>query len=168
MIEIKTEALTRPLKGDSNLTPLYYELQNACDYVGNYIDDLVNDIYDGKKNAVKDYFAKSDKAYKVVKLAKIDPELVQRYETFRKGYDELEKVVQSILNCVKIGESQDTAIKKLAKMTETVKYFSLEKMKYNGKYFDPMSEEDILDEINDFLPLIINLSVCFSQVSFNC
>ena len=145
MIEIKTEALVKPLSENSNLTPLYYEIKNACEDCV----DLLYDIYEGKRGAVKDFFAQHDKAYKIIKLAKIDPVLVQEYEKLSNGLEEYEKNIQSILTCVKIGESQEIAIKKLSKMTETVKYFSLVSLSYKDNYFVHKSEEEILKEIND-------------------
>ena len=151
MIEIKTEELVKPLSNDSNLTPVYNRLYVAVDYlffVSEHEDPFIRRIHDGKKDAVKDFFAQYDKDYKIIKLAKIDPELVQEYEEYRKGFEEYEKNIQEILNCVKIGESQEVAVKKLAKLTKTARYFSLITMKYRGYHFNFMSEEDILKELN--------------------
>lgn len=61
-----------------------------------------------------------------------------------------ENEIQSIINCVKIGEKQGTAIKKISKMTKTLKYFNIETLRYTTEYFDPMSEEEILEEIEKF------------------
>ena len=163
MIEIKTEELIKPLSNDSNLTPVYNRLQKIVnelikkpkrrnDYYSNKLrSDLIYNIYKGKQNAVKDFFAKYDKEYKIIKLANIDTELVKQYEDLRSGYGEFEKNIQFILNCVKIGESQEVAIKKLVKMTETVKYFDLGQLKLlKALYFYSITEEDILAQINKF------------------
>ena len=150
MIEIKTEALVKPLSDDSNLTTVYNKFKANVMSIKYSYRDLKQSIYDGKKNAVKEYFAKYDRNYKLIKLSKLDPELVEEYEKIRNGFEEFEKSIQFILNYVKIGESQEIAVKKLAKMTKTAKYFSLAQWKYTGEYFAPMSEEEILKEINHF------------------
>ena len=151
MIDIKTEELVKPLSDDSNLTPVYNRLKHAVDDI--YYTSLGNSLYDdivfkGKKNVAKDYFSKYDKDYKLIKLSKIDPELVKQYEGLRDGYLEYEKMIQSIFNCVEIGENQDTAIKKLAELTKTLTYFDMDKLQYNGYYFKPMTKKEILKEIN--------------------
>ena len=142
---------------------LMYDKNNVYDLIGvfetitdiqdHYIDELVNDIYYKKKDAVKKYFSKFDEPLKLLKskLSSISNPIekknamkaIESFKEIKKGYFEFEKNLKDILNVVKVGESKETAIKKLVNMTKTAKYYSLSELKYSGTYFDEYSEYDI-------------------------
>ena len=145
MIEIKTEELVKPLSDDSNLTPVYNRLKDAVQKAHSFIWDEEFDETnkDTLNKFIKEFIAQYSKDYKIIKLAKIDPELIKQYE----GCLALGKMIQSMLDCVKIGESTDTAISKLAKLTQTLTYFDMKKLQYTGYFFTPMTEKEILDNV---------------------
>jgi hypothetical protein len=116
----------------------------------NYNEYLMSDIEDGVKNAVNAVFAQVEKDIEILIKKKVFPELVKRYNLLHDAYLAKEREYQTILTCVKVGETQETAVKKLSKMSKTLKYFNLESMKVTTHYFDPMSEDDILEEIEKF------------------
>ena len=117
-----------------NEAKLSYDKNNVYDLIGiietitdlneNYIEDLVDDIYSGKKDAVKKYFSKYDEPLRLLKtkLSSLSPmekkmtlQKISSFEEIRKGYYKFETSINYILTTVKIGESKDTAIKKWKK-----------------------------------------------------
>ena len=151
MIEIKNIV---EASQDAELKKAMFDLNKAVTFRGNYISDLMMAMYDGEKDAVKKYFAQFDKSYKLLKLYK-DNELftktVKKFEDIKAGYEIKEAEIQTVLNCIKVGEKQDTAIKKLVKLTKTLKSYSINKLAYSGTtFFSPMTEDDFLEEIKRF------------------
>ena len=138
------------------MTPAISKAKSAVDEFlssfgrSNYNDYLMSDIEDGVKNAVNAVFAQVEKDIEILIKKKVFPELVKRYNLLHDAYLAKEREYQTILTCVKVGEAQETAVKKLSKMSKTLKYFNLESMKVTTHYFDPMSEDDILEEIEKF------------------
>lgn len=116
----------------------------------NWNDSLMYEIQDGVKDVVKKVFSQVEDDIEVLIKNNVFPKLVRKYNLLYDAYLSKEKEIQTILTCVRIGEKQETAIKKISKMTKTLKYFNLEQMKVTTNYFDPMSEKDILKEIEDF------------------
>lgn len=116
----------------------------------NYNEYLMSDIEDGVKNAVDNVFSQVEQDIELLIKNEEGSQLVRRYNLLHDAYLAKEREYQTILTCVKVGEKQETAVKKLSKMSKTLKYFNLESMKATTKYFDAMSEKDILDEIENF------------------
>lgn len=116
----------------------------------NYNEYLMSDIEDGEKDVVKKVFSQVEDDIEVLIKKKVFPELVKRYNLLYDAYLAKEKEYQTILTCVKVGEKQETAIKKLSKMSKTLKYFNIESMKVTTHYFDAMTEDEILKEISEF------------------
>ena len=106
----------------------------------------MSDIEDGVKNAVNIVFAQVEQDIDLLIKNNEGSQLVKRYNLLHDAYLAKETEVSTIRSCVKVGEKQETAIKKLSKMSKTLKYFNLESMKVTTNYFDAMSEKDILDE----------------------
>lgn len=123
----------------------------------NYHEELIENIYYGMKDAVKNYFEPYDEPYEILvskmysiednSLRKRVAELVSSYGEMKKGYYRLESMVQSILNSVKIGDSKYLAAKKLLNMTKKVMYYSITMLGYEGNFFKPTTEEEIEKQI---------------------
>ena len=116
----------------------------------NYNEYLMSDIEDGVKNVVNIVFAQVEQDIDLLIKNNEGSQLVKRYNLLHDAYLAKETEVSTIRSCVKVGEKQESAIKKLSKMSKTLKYFNLESMKVTTNYFDAMSEKEILDEIENF------------------
>lgn len=116
----------------------------------NYNEYLMSDIEDGVKNAVNIVFSQVEQDIELLIKNNEGSQLVRRYNLLHDAYLAKEIEVSTIRSCVKVGEKQESAIKKLSKMSKTLKYFNLESMKATTHYFDPMTEDDILEEIEKF------------------
>ena len=124
-----------------------YDLHKVL-YYGYENPELDMDFFAGKTNVVKKYFDKYNNAYNILKNTNVEANLVRQYEVVRDGYEKRELVIRDILNCVKVGESQDSAVKKLAKLTKTLKHFDIPKSAYTINFFDVNTEDEILQQIN--------------------
>ena len=142
----------REVSTSSKAKKAMMKVQEFLDGFGrdNHNDYLLDDIADGVRGCVDKVFAQVEDDIEVLIKEKAFPQLVNRYNLLHDAYLAKEKEYQTILSCVKVGEKQETAVKKLSKMSKTLKYFNLEDMKVTTHYFDPMSEDEILKEISEF------------------
>lgn len=153
-------------KGHAALSHLYQVTKRSH----NYIDDLQMDIYDNKKGVVDKFFSKYDDSVKDLesvvdkwpvgnepheqllrkKEKKNIEETIKQYYAIKDGYKKFEEVIQKIFKTIKIGETQEKALPKIAKMTKEIKYFSVDKLQYNGHFFEEYTVEDLENQIERF------------------
>ena len=144
LTEIKADLLPKELEKD------FYNNWNEVRGIADYSDwlDIIDDINKGKCKD-ESYFKNTDKALKEIEpLIKKYPYgtsySVSEFNSLKSDYEKAKEgfvIDAKFANIVKKGEKQDQAIKKLAKASQN---------KLFQKRFDPVTEEEILYEIEKF------------------
>ena len=134
------------------------------------VDKFEDKLWDGKDiskelddldEKIKRYQKLGEKLIKINNNPELADEDVDYYineKSFRRYLDEAKKVydyysfknetVQDIMNTIKLGEPMKSAIKKLVRMTKTVKGIARTFRRF--QFFDEYTEEDILKQIEEF------------------
>ena len=135
------------------------------------VDKFEDNLWDGKDiskelddldEKIKRYQKLGEKLIKINNNPELADEDVDYYineKSFRRYLDAAKKVydyysfknetVHDIMNTIKLGEPMKSAIKKLVRMTKTVKGINPETSK-TYLFFDECTEEDILEQIEKF------------------
>lgn len=157
--------------GNQLITKAYPSLREITIFTNrknNYIEDLYMDIFNGKK-VVDTYFKKADEAIPEIKknikefsahkdesryvrdYLKDAEEALEKYPLIKKAYEIWEDTIQTALKIAKVGEKIETVLPKLAKMTQTTKYFSISKLQYtNNTFFAEYSVEELKEQIERY------------------
>ena len=92
---------------------------------------------DGEEDATRSFISERDFVKNLMAAKKL-----YRY------YSEQNETLQDIMNVIEPGEPMNSAIKKLVKMTKTVKGIAKTFRRY--QFFDEYTEEDILEQIEEY------------------
>lgn len=150
----------------------YTKFLNACsmlDYVVDrtslYIDEVDELVYAGKP--IEKFFKKYDKvALDVEKFASADHagrwkiectqaiKKLEKYVLIKTRYKNYAECYAVVLKCLKKGDSQEDAIKKLVKLAKKHMYYNLEKGMYTIPFFDDVNEKDILRQIDSYKGIV--------------
>lgn len=130
---------------------MIWEIQDIAAYDYSKYNEIYNNISNNKFKP--SYFDKTDEYVKEVdKLIKEYPYGTSyspsEFQSIKTKYEQAKDnfiIDAKMFDVVKVGEKEDVAVKKLAKATEN---------KEIQKRFDPMSEEEIYDEIQKFRGLV--------------
>lgn len=148
--------------------PSLKELTKFTNLKNNYIDDLYMEIFDGKK-IVDDFFKKADEAIPEIKknikefsihkeksryvreYIKSAEDALEKFPLIKKAYKTLENTIQTALKIAKVGEKIETVLPKIAKMTQTTKYFNISKLQYtNNTFFEEYTIEELKEQIDRY------------------
>lgn len=150
----------------------YTKFLNDCsvlDYVVDrtsfYIEEVDDLVYAGKP--IDKFFKKYDKvASDVEKFASADHagrwkieceqalRKVKKYDVIKTRYKSYAECFDVVLKCLKKGDSQEDAIKKLTALGKKHKYYDLEKGMHTVKFFDDINEKDVLRQIDSYKGIV--------------
>lgn len=153
------------------ITKAYPSLKEVTKFTNrknNYIEDLYMDIFDGKK-VVDTYFKRADEALPEIKknikefsahkdesryvkeYLKNAEEALKKFPLVRNAYKIWEDTIQNALKNAKAGENIETVLPKIAKMTQTTKYFSIGKLQYtNNTFFEEYTVEELKEQLDRY------------------
>ena len=113
--------------------------------------DITKDL-----NEYENIFKKAEElAVKLYKDKKYSDEMIyvkKNLEAAKRNIENYKiknKILQEILNTVKIGDTVAQAVPKLSNMTKKTKYYDVKTRKYSGNYFNYYSEKEIIKEIEE-------------------
>lgn len=143
-------------------------VSGLTDTTSYYIDDLEDMIYANKPiDKVMGYFkkydkpcaemeafAKSDKAGRWKVESESALKSADRYRKLKERYFQKAKNVAQVFSCIKQGDKQDEAIAKLVKLGSTLKYYDIEQGKFTIPFFDSVSRNDILSQIDRYKGMV--------------
>lgn len=140
-------------------------LDYVVDRTSLYIDDLEDLVYTGKP--LDKFFKKYDKvAMEAKEFATKDHagrwkiecgqanKKVAKYVMIKERYKSYADCFAKVLACIKKGDPQAEAIKKLVDLGKKHKYYDLEKGQYTVKFFDDINEKDILRQIDSYKGIV--------------
>ena len=166
-------------KYNFNVLTTLNNIEKIVNVKNNEIPSLIDDIYQGKKNASDLYFMKYENdlinlemisaqitSSEDEKLANRINDDILKFEEMRKAYKKFEMSIQKILNTVKIHDSISSAIKKLSELSQTAHYYSLKEFGYTKKFFKSYSEEQLYEQISKYGNSIVLKGVSDLYISF--
>lgn len=125
------KSYNRPLMGKlingESLKPIFKEYDKCAKIMQNFIDSINNNDLVSFKVAAE--------------AGKYE---LKHYETLKANYEKLEEMYYQIFNVVKVGDNIKIAVKKLYKLSNSLKYFNIFSGQYENLYFNKTSEEELL------------------------